>query len=180
MVRLLDQLDVSTPVSLRNRTIMETLYTSGLRVNELVHLRLCDVWADRLVLFVEDGKGGRDRVVPLGSRARDWIYRYIEEARCLWLRHPAEERLFLGYQGHPLCRGSVQQIVTRVFKKAGLRGGCHLLRHAMATHMLENGADIRIIQQILGHSSLKTTQRYTQVVIKHLKAVHARTHPFSG
>jgi len=176
---VLASIDLATPQGLRNRAIVETLYSTGLRRLELVGLDVYDLDRDRLWLTVRQGKGGRDRVVPIGERAVAWIDRYAREARPGWVVAEAERALFLSYQGERLSARSLSSIVTRIVRDSGVRprGSCHLFRHTMATLMLENGADIRYIQQILGHVKLDTTQVYTRVSIRGLQKIHAATHP---
>ena len=146
---------------------------------ELTRLRLYDVDTRGGALTVRGGKGGRDRVVPLGERAGVWLDRYLEEVRPLLVTGRDEGVCFLTDFGEPFEKNRLGDLVKGYVERAGLEvvGSCHLFRHAMATHMLENGADIRYIQAILGHNDLDTTAIYTQVSIHKLKAVHATTHP---
>jgi len=169
--------DVSTPMGLRNRAILETLYSTAIRRSELTALKLYEVDLDRGTLMVRLGKGRRDRLIPIGERACAWIRRYLEEVRPL-LAIAEDATLFLTDYGEPFERHRLSDMVAKYMRHAGLtHGSCHALRHACATHMLENGADIRFIQVLLGHSELSTTQIYTQVAIGKLKAIHAATHP---
>lgn len=137
----------------------------------------CDF--SRCLLLVRQGKGTKDRMVPLGEHARNWISRYVEEVRPLLDAGNAGRALFISGYGQRLSHGYVGNWVHRLLVKAGAvrHGSCHLFRHACATHMLENGADIRYIQQLLGHARLDTTQIYTEVSIVQLRKVHAFTHP---
>jgi integrase/recombinase XerD len=170
--------DVATPQGVRNRAILETLYSTGLRRMELVNLALHDVDLDRGTVRVRHGKGGKDRVVPIGARACAWVAKYLAEVRPRLIGAVEETALFLTDYGEPFERNRLGDLVKRYVQHAGIReGSCHLFRHAMATHMLENGADIRFIQAILGHSELSTTQIYTQVSILKLKEIHTATHP---
>lgn len=163
---------------LRDRAIVETLYTSGIRRGELVNLKLYDVDLKNGSLFIREGKGKKDRYVPLGSRARQWIRRYVEELRPELVIEPDEGYLFLHEFGERFEKNRLSDLVKRHLRAAGIEAGsCHLFRHAMATQMLENGADIRFIQAILGHAQLTTTEIYTHVTIVKLKEVHALTHP---
>lgn len=162
----------------RDRAILETLYTSGIRRGELVNLKLYDVDLKNGSLFVREGKGKKDRYVPLGSRASHWIRRYVEELRPELVIEPDEGWLFLHEFGERFEKNRLSDLVKRYLRMAGIEAGsCHLFRHAMATQMLENGADIRFIQAILGHAQLTTTEIYTHVTIVKLKEVHALTHP---
>jgi integrase/recombinase XerD len=164
--------------AIRDRAILETLYTSGIRRGELVNLKLYDVDLKNGSLFVREGKGKKDRYVPLGSRASHWIRRYVEELRPELVIEPDEGFLFLHEFGERFEKNRLSDLVKKYLRAAGIEAGsCHLFRHAMATQMLENGADIRFIQAILGHAQLTTTEIYTHVTIAKLKEVHALTHP---
>ena len=170
--------DIGDPLGVRDRAMLELLYSTGLRRTELARLELRDLNADRKTLFVRKGKGGKDRVVPVGKQALEWIARYLDETRPLLQIDMQEQALFLTGYGRGFRPNSLGNLVTKTVRKAlGNRGSCHLLRHACATHMHEHGADIRVIQQLLGHAKLETTQVYTEVSIKQLREVHERTHP---
>ena len=177
--RVLAQPDIRSPVGLRDRAILELLYSTGIRRLELVNIKLHDLPLDRRLIFVREGKGKRDRYVPVGHRAIVWLRRYIREARPQLEGESDNEAVFLTAQGQPLSRDHLTWIARKhiASAKLGKGGACHLFRHSMATLMHENGADIRCIQQILGHSDIKTTQIYTQVAIRTLQQVHAATHP---
>jgi integrase/recombinase XerD len=162
--------------SIRDRAIMETLYSTGLRRMELARLKVADVSFDASTLLVRCGKGRRDRVVPLGAMARDWIERYLE-IRPRLLAGLDRGEVFLTDYGEPFRLNRLGDQIHRYVSRAGLPGACHIFRHACATHMLENGADIRFIQAMLGHSQLSTTEIYTQVSISKLRQIHACTHP---
>lgn len=171
--------DVGRPGGLRTRAIMELLYSTGLRRGELINLALDDLDRGRGVLTVREGKGRRDRVVPIGARALGWVDRYIREARPAAGRGADRPILFLSERGRRLRGNRLSEVVARVLAKAGFagRGSCHFLRHTMATLMLEHGADVRVIQELLGHEHLGTTALYTHVAVGHLKRIHAATHP---
>ncbi|CDL81107.1 site-specific tyrosine recombinase XerC [Xenorhabdus szentirmaii] len=177
--QVLDRTDSERPLSVRDRAMMETLWSTGLRRSELQRLQVGDVDFARGELFVRQGKGYKDRVVPLGESARHWLQQYLNDVRprLVWANDPGY--LFLSQQGKALADGTLTQIVRNALHRAGIDkpGGCHLFRHSMATQMLENGADTRHIQAILGHASLDATQIYTRVAIGHLKEVHQQTHP---
>jgi Site-specific recombinase XerD len=177
--RMMREPNTSTPSGIRDRAVMETLYSTGMRRMELARLRLADVNLEDLVLVVASGKGGRNRVIPLGRRASRWIARYLEEVRPLLTHDPAQRLVFLTDYGDGLVKNRMGDTVKRHVANSGFpaRGACHLFRHACATHMLENGADIRFIQALLGHSQLSTTEIYTRVSIAKLKEIHATTHP---
>ncbi|MBL9178091.1 MAG: site-specific tyrosine recombinase XerC [Verrucomicrobiaceae bacterium] len=172
--------NVADPLGIRDRTMLELLYSTGIRRAELVRVQLRDLHRERRTLHVE-GKGNKERIVPVGERALQWIERYLAEVRPLLHIHADEQALFLTGYGRAFSANSLGNLIKANIKKAhpGRAGNCHLLRHACATHMLEHGADVRIIQQLLGHSKLETTQVYTEVSIKLLQDVHARTHPSS-
>jgi len=171
--------DIADPLGLRDRAILETIYSTGMRRCELVAIELADLNIERRTIHIRKGKGKKERVVPAGERALEWIERYIEEGRPRLLVDPNEKTLFLTAYGEPFNPDFLSHHVRKIVKKSdtGRDGSCHLFRHSCATHMLENGADIRVIQQLLGHSKLESTQIYTEVSIRHLQEVHARTHP---
>jgi integrase/recombinase XerD len=175
---VLSQPDVDTPMGLRNRAMLETLYSTGIRRLELARLKLYDVDTERGTLMVRQGKGRKDRLVPIGERACRWIDRYAAEVRPTLIREPDHGMLFVTDYGEAFEKNRLGDMVKRYMRLAGFEhGACHAFRHAMATHMLEGGCDIRYIQAILGHSQLSTTEIYTQVSIGKLKAIHAATHP---
>lgn len=171
--------DLSTPEGVRDRAILETLYATGVRRSELVGLMEYDIDHSRKTLFVREGKNSKDRYLPLGERALHWISRYQQDVRPLLLVDHQEQRLFLTDYGEPFSGGYVGGLVKRIIQQAGIDkpGSCHLFRHAMATHMLDNGADIRFIQAMLGHTDLSTTEVYTRVSIEKLSDIHRATHP---
>jgi len=169
--------DVSDPLGVRDRTMLETLYSSGLRRSELCHLELGDVNPERRTITVRHGKGKKDRVVPVGQRAAQWIERYLREVRPRLCLDTRTQALFLTGYGEAFNADVLSRRVAAWMEKIGVGGSCHLLRHTCATHMLEGGADIRYIQQLLGHEKLETTAIYTEVSIKQLQEVHARCHP---
>jgi integrase/recombinase XerD len=173
------QPDVNTALGIRDRAILETLYSTGMRRMELVGLHIFDLDAERGVLVVRQGKGRKDRVVPLGERAARWIAKYLADVRPHLVRRSDQFVVFLNLDGEAIAPNFLSQLVGRYIEAAniGKRGSCHLFRHAMATLMLENGADIRYIQQMLGHASLETTEIYTHVSIRKLKEIHTATHP---
>lgn len=171
--------EVATPFGLRDRALLEVLYSTGLRRREACGLRLDDLDLERGTLFVREGKGRKDRLVPLGRRAACWLCAYVENARGRLQAGPETRAVFLGRDGQQITPGVVGNLVHAYIKQSGIgkSGSCHLFRHAMATLMLEGGADVRHIQQILGHARLGTTEIYTHVHIAHLVDVHRRTHP---
>jgi integrase/recombinase XerD len=176
---VLSQPDIGDPEGLRDRAILETFYSTGMRRLELSRLAPQDLDRERGVAVIREGKGRKDRFVPIGERAIHWIDRYLDEVRPHLVVPPDPGNLFLSITGQEVHPDTLTHLaagyVTRA--KTGKKGACHLFRHSMATIMLENGADIRYIQQILGHSSLETTQIYTRVSIGALREIHRRTHP---
>lgn len=177
MKRILAGAQGANPSTIRDRAIMEVLYSAALRRMELVRLRTSDVSVEAGTIFVRSGKGGHDRVVPLGPRACHWIARYQREVRPRLASGLDRGELFLTDFGEPFFRNRLGDRIRRYVAQEGLPGACHVFRHACATHMLENGADIRFIQALLGHSQLSTTEIYTRVSISKLREVHAATHP---
>jgi len=173
---IIKQPDTKTPLGIRDRAILEILYSTGIRRCEMSRLKIGDINFDQGTVMVK-GKGGTDRVVPIGDRALIWIERYLD-VRSLFCRRE-EDPLFIGKSGQPLSINGIAKRVVKYVKAAdiGKKGSCHMFRHTMATLMLEGGADIRYIQQILGHKNIDTTQIYTKVSIHKLQQVHARTHP---
>jgi len=177
--QLLAQPDLATPSGLRDRAIMEVLYATGMRRMELCHLSIYEIDVRRCLVFIRQGKGRKDRVVPLGTRALAWVRKYLDEARPQLTPAQDDGTLFLTDYGAAFTPGWLGLYIKRYFTAAGLnvKGSCHLFRHACATHMLENGADIRFIQALLGHEDLDTTEIYTRVSIEKLKEIHTATHP---
>lgn len=171
--------DVNDPLGIRARAILELFYSTGIRRTELVRLDLEDIDRERGILSIRQGKGGKDRVVPVGEQALYWLDRYIERVRPLLEVSLHERALFLTGYGGRFNATHLGNWVRQTIELAdiGRTGSCHLFRHSCATHMLENGADIRFIQQLLGHAKLDTTQIYTEVSILQLREVHRRTHP---
>jgi integrase/recombinase XerD len=176
---LLNHTRVRGEKGIRDRAIMETLYSSGLRRMELVNLRVRDVDVQHGTVFVNQGKGNKDRIVPIGARAAAWVRKYRDEVRPTLVLGEDNGILFLTDHGEAFINNRLSDLIKRYLDAVGIDriGACHLFRHSMATHMLENGADIRYIQMMLGHANLSTTQIYTHVSIQKLQAIHAATHP---
>ena len=174
---LLQAPDPSTPLGLRDRTMIETLYATGLRVSELVTLPIARVFLDPPYLRVL-GKGSRERLVPLGDTAAEWIDRYLQEGRPLLARRKTPE-LFLNYRGKGMTRQGFWKILRKYGKAAGIGSELspHVLRHSFATHLVEHGADLRAVQMMLGHSSLSTTEIYTHVARERLRRLYDEKHP---
>ena len=171
--------DISEPMGLRDRAIMETLYSTGIRRSEVCNLKADDIMTERSLLAVRQGKGKKDRIVPIGARALSWIERYLVQARPLLEVDINQRTLFLSGYGDALTPDHLSRLMGNYIEAAGLgrKGSCHLFRHTCATLMLENGADIRYIQQLLGHAKLETTSIYTEVTVRQLQKVHTLTHP---
>jgi integrase/recombinase XerD len=178
---IFSQVDLSKPLGVRDRAILETFYSTGMRRSELVHLQVRDIDMGRGLVMIIEGKGKKDRVVPIGERALTWIEKYLTEVRSVLAANADQDdgALFLGVKGEGLSSCTITSICQRYIlaAKIGKKGSCHIFRHTLATLMLDGGADIRYVQEILGHESLKTTQIYTRVSIGKLKEVHEKTHP---
>lgn len=176
---IINQPNINTPTGVRDRAILETLYSTGMRRMELINLKLFDIDTERGTVMVRQGKGKKDRMIPIGERALKWIEKYQIEVRPSLTMPDDEGILFLTHLGQAFTANRLTQMVREYIDQAdiGKRGSCHLFRHTMATLMLENGADVRFIQAMLGHVSLETTQIYTQVSIRKLKDIHTATHP---
>jgi integrase/recombinase XerD len=178
--KIINQTNIQTQRGIRDRAILETFYSTGIRKSELVELSLTDVNFSRGTLMVRQGKGNKDRLIPIGERAIKSIEKYLSDARPYFIKQrDSNEKLFISIKGESLSPSYLGNLVTQYINKAeiGKTGSCHLFRHSMATHMLENGANIRYVQQMLGHSSINTTEIYTHVTISKLKEIHKTTHP---
>lgn len=177
--QILAQVDLKETLGLRDRAIIETLYSTGVRRMECVGLTLYDLDRDRGTLMVRKGKGKKDRVVPIGERAALWIDKYLTDLRPSLVVSPDPGNLFLTLYGDRMTPAILSFMVRGYVNGAqiGKRGSCHLFRHTMATLMLEGGADVRYVQEMLGHAQITTTQIYTQVSIRKLKEIHTATHP---
>ncbi len=170
--------DIHTPLGLRDRTMLELMYASGLRVSELVLLKSVEVGMNEGVLRVT-GKGNKTRLVPFGEEARVWIERYLKEARGTILGGKMHDALFVTALGGPMTRQMFWQIIKKYALRAEINAPLspHTLRHAFATHLLNHGADLRVVQLLLGHADISTTQIYTHVARERLKKIHAEHHP---
>ena len=183
MERVLAQPDLTTSLGLRDRAILEVLYSTGIRRMELVGLDCTDLDAERGALLVREGKGKKDRLVPIGERAILWTHQYLDRVRTLLLlrtlRTPERHALFLSARGRRIRATKLTDRLHQYVVRAGIEkpGSVHIFRHTMATLMHDAGADIRDLQEMLGHAQLSTTEIYTHVSIERLKAVHTRTHP---
>ncbi|HCN90804.1 MAG TPA: site-specific tyrosine recombinase XerD, partial [Oxalobacteraceae bacterium] len=170
--------DVDTPLGLRDRTMLELMYASGLRVSELVLLKSLEVGMNEGVLRVT-GKGSKTRLVPFGEEARMWIERYLKQARPLILGGQIDDALFVTARGGAMTRQMFWTLVKKHARRADINAPLspHTLRHAFATHLLNHGADLRVVQLLLGHADISTTQIYTHVARERLKQLHAQHHP---
>ena len=175
---LLDAPDANTPLGMRDRTMFEVLYAAGLRVSELVGLKVFEVNLDAGVLRIM-GKGSKERLVPLGEEAVDWVRRYLKEARSSLLKKKTSDHLFVTSRGTGMTRQAFWQNIKRYGACAmpGKPLSPHTLRHAFATHLINHGADLRVVQMLLGHADISTTQIYTHVARERMKALHAKHHP---
>ena len=177
--RVLAQPDLDDPLGVRDRAMLETLYSTGMRRMELANLKLHDVDIDRGTVMIRQGKGQKDRMVPIGERACAFIRKYVDDVRPELSCGDDDGALFLSRTGTQLGLNAISRMARDYVNAAGIhkKGARHLFRHTMATLMLEGGADIRFIQVMLGHAALSTTEIYTQVAIKKLKEIHTATHP---
>ena len=179
---LLEAPDVRTPLGLRDRAMLELLYASGLRVSELVQLKLFQVGLAEQVVRIT-GKGNKERLVPFGEQAGDWLRRYLKEARPVLLAGKVSECVFVTARGaragEAMTRAMFWLLVRRYAMQAGIHAPLspHTLRHAFATHLLNHGADLRVVQLLLGHADISTTTIYTHIARERLKNLHARHHP---
>ena len=170
--------DLSTPLGLRDRAMLETLYASGLRVSELVSLKTFEVDLSAGVVRVM-GKGSKERLVPLGEEAIDWINKYLSSSRAELMKRASSHALFVTQRGSGMTREAFWHLIRRYGTRAipGKKLSPHVLRHAFATHLINHGADLRVVQMLLGHADISTTQIYTHVARERLKALHAKHHP---
>ena len=175
---LLNVPDVKQSLGLRDRTMLEVLYASGLRVSELVALKIAQVSLNMGVVRVM-GKGSKERLAPLGEEALEWINRYTQEARSALLGGKVSDALFVTARGAAMTRQAFWYLIKRHAQQAGIDKPLspHTLRHAFATHLLNHGADLRVVQLLLGHADISTTQIYTHVARERLKQIHAKHHP---
>jgi len=175
---LLGAPDCDKTLGLRDRTMMELLYASGLRVSELISLEMSQINIQQGIVRVM-GKGGKERLVPLGEEALDWLARFLRQSRGDIIKGRAVDALFPTNRGGAMTRQAFWQLIKRYAKQAGIKKDLspHTLRHAFATHLINHGADLRVVQLLLGHSNLSTTQIYTHVARERLKSLHAEHHP---
>ena len=179
VVRLLNQPDITTAEGFRDRTMLEVLYATGMRVSELINLTLerVDLKMKYIIAF---GKGSKERIVPLGSVASEFLQQYLEKVRPKLTHEDRNTNIvFLAFGGHELTRQRFWQIIRAYGRKANINKALtpHILRHSFATHLLDNGADLRSVQELLGHSDISTTQIYTHLTNKRLRDIYAKAHP---
>lgn len=177
--RLIETPDTKDLLGLRDRAILEVMYATGLRVSELIGLKLKDLHLS-IGLLQTLGKGDKERIVPLGDYAITWVQRYLEEARPqLTAKHPEEEHLFVNHHGTGLSRQGIWKNLKQIVRQAGIHKTVtpHTLRHSFATHLLENGADLRTVQELLGHADISTTQIYTHITKKRMTDVYKEYFP---
>ena len=177
---LLNTPDTDQALGLRDRTMLELMYASGLRVSEIVSLKTVALGLNEGVVRVVNGKGGKERLVPFGAEAGEWLRRYLQEARPVLLEGKTCHEVFVGrHTGSGLTRQAFWSIIKRYAQLADIKVPLspHTLRHAFATHLLNHGADLRVVQLLLGHADISTTQIYTHVARERLKSIHAQHHP---
>lgn len=178
VLSLLNAPDLNSPTGLRDRAMLELLYACGLRVSELVMIKTTELSLSDAVVRVT-GKGSKTRLVPMGEEAADWINRYLMLARPEILQQRLSDALFVTHRGEAMTRQAFWYLIKRYALQAGIQKAIspHVLRHAFATHLLNHGADLRVVQMLLGHSDISTTQIYTHVARERLKKLHAQHHP---
>ncbi len=180
VIALLSAPNIDEPLGLRDRTMLELMYASGLRVSEIVSLKTVSLGLNEGVVRVVNGKGGKERIVPFGGEAGQWLRKYLHEARPILLEGKNCQEVFVGRRtGSGLTRQAFWFIIKRYASLAGIKVALspHTLRHAFATHLLNHGADLRVVQLLLGHADISTTQIYTHVARERLKSLHATHHP---
>ncbi len=177
---LLNAPNIETPLGLRDRTMLELMYASGLRVSEIVSLKTVALGLNEGIVRVVNGKGGKERLVPFGGEAGQWLRRYLAEARTILLEGKTSDAVFIGrHTGSALTRQAFWALIKRYALQASIPVALspHTLRHAFATHLLNHGADLRVVQLLLGHADISTTQIYTHVARERLKSIHQQHHP---
>ena len=182
VIEILDSININTPIGLRNKTILELFYSCGIRTSELCDLKICDVELKEQIVIIQKGKGNKSRVVPIGQYCTEYIKMYLEKARKFMLKGKVKDEghLFLTLRGNPFNRETINKcVIGTVLKgvKLNKKISCYTFRHSIATHLIKNKVDIRFVQELLGHSSLRTTQKYCHLEISDLKKMHALYHP---
>lgn len=178
MIGLLDSIDINSNLGMRNKAMLELMYATGLRCSEVVNLTLSQIDFSQDVILVH-GKGSKDRYVPFHDYAKEWLVRYINDVRSELTIHQDHQFVFVNNRGKQMTNRGVEDIINRLAYQydSTLKIHPHTIRHSFATHMLDAGMDLRVVQQLLGHSSLSTTQIYTHVTKEKLKAVYHKSHP---
>ncbi len=177
---LLNAPNIETPLGLRDRTMLELMYASGLRVSEIVSLKTVALGLNEGIVRIVNGKGGKERLVPFGGEAGQWLRRYLADARAILLEGKSSDAVFIGrHTGSALTRQAFWALIKRYALQASIPVALspHTLRHAFATHLLNHGADLRVVQLLLGHADISTTQIYTHVARERLKSIHQQHHP---
>ena len=176
--RLLNEPNLGTPEGYRDKTMLEVLYATGMRVSELLEVPMGNVNL-QMKYIIAFGKGSKERIIPLGSVAIKYLTRYLEVVRPQLVKDEKEKHLFVNLWGHPMTRQRMWEIIKAYGQAAGIKRPLtpHVLRHSFATHMLENGTDLRVVQELLGHADISTTQIYTHLTNKRLRAVYEKAHP---
>jgi len=179
VVALLEAPDTETPLGLRDRTMLELMYASGLRVSELTNMKTIEVGLNEGVARVVGGKGDKERLVPFGAQASDWLRRYLADGRPALLAGRVCDELFVTQRGEGMTRQTFWHLIKKHARDAGIHAPLspHTLRHAFATHLLNHGADLRVVQLLLGHADISTTQIYTHVARERLRELHLHHHP---
>jgi integrase/recombinase XerD len=180
MKQFLESIPTHTGYAFRDRCIFELLYMTGMRVGELINLKVDDVDFNQLEILIRQGKGRKDRIVPLGKVAKEYLWRWVKQMRFWFVKGVDEGILFLSSKGHKMVKSAVAMALKRYLKTSGItREGVspHSFRHSCANHLLTNGADVRYVQELLGHESIETTVEYTKGVVENLKKLHKMFHP---
>jgi integrase/recombinase XerD len=173
---VLGAIEVDTPNGMRDRALFELIYSCGLRISEACHLSMSNLYREERIVMVT-GKGRKERLVPFGAQAAQWLDRYLDEARPKLLGNKLSNWVFLNRFGKPISRKGIWKRFTEIREKSGLDARVHTLRHSFATHLLEGGADLRSVQELLGHSDIATTQIYTHVDSGELKRAYGKFSP---
>ena len=173
---LFDSISLGKPAGIRDRALFEVIYSCGLRISEVEDLKCSDIYPDEGVVRVF-GKGSKERIVPLGEVSLYWIHKYMEEGRKNLLKEKQSEYLFINCFGRKIGRKGIWKKFKEISRHADIEGKVHTLRHSFATHMLRNGADLRSVQEMLGHADISTTQIYTHLDRSDLRRIYDRSHP---